>query len=100
MTPEPQDGNPQPRVWRLDEDQAVVNRYGFNSEGHLAVRRRLELLRAGGYKGVLGVNLGKNKTSPSAVDDYVAGVKQFSHLADYLVINISSPNTPGLRQRV
>jgi len=97
VTPEPQDGNPRPRVFRLDEDSAVINRYGFNSEGHLEVRRRLELLRAGGFKGVLGINLGKNKTSVSAVDDYVAGVRQFSHLADYLVINVSSPNTPGLR---
>ena len=97
VTPQPQEGNPRPRVFRLDEDAAVINRYGFNSEGHLEVRRRLELLRAGGFNGVLGINLGKNKTSSSAVDDYVAGVRQFSHLADYLVINVSSPNTPGLR---
>lgn len=92
-----QDGNPRPRVFRLEDDKAVINRYGFNSEGHIAVKRRLELLKAGGFDGVLGVNLGKNKTSPSAEDDYVAGVREFSHLADYLVINISSPNTPGLR---
>ena len=91
-----QDGNPRPRVFRLEDDKAVINRYGFNSEGHIAVKRRLELLKAGGFDGVLGVNLGKNKTSPSAEDDYVAGVREFSHLADYLVINISSPNTPGL----
>ena len=76
VTPEPQEGNPKPRV--------------FNSDGHLEVRKRLELLRAGGFNGILGVNLGKNKNSPSAVEDYVAGVRQFSHLADYLVINISS----------
>jgi len=97
VTPVPQEGNSRPRVFRLEDDQAVINRYGFNSEGHSAVRRRLEMLRAGGFDGVLGVNLGKNKMSPSAEDDYVAGVKEFSHLADYLVINISSPNTPGLR---
>jgi len=97
VTPVAQDGNPRPRVFRLEDDKAVINRYGFNSEGHIAVKRRLELLKAGGFDGVLGVNLGKNKTSPSAEDDYVAGVREFSHLADYLVINISSPNTPGLR---
>ena len=97
VTPEPQEGNPQPRVFRLDPDQAVINRYGFNSEGHKTVKNRLELLRAGGFNGILGVNLGKNKSSASAELDYVRGVEQFGHLADYLVINISSPNTPGLR---
>jgi len=97
VTPQPQEGNPKPRVFRLDSDEAVINRYGFNSQGHLEVRRRLELLRAGGFNGILGINLGKNKSSVSAAEDYVAGVRQFSHLADYLVINISSPNTPGLR---
>ena len=97
VTPQPQDGNPRPRVFRLDGDGAVINRYGFNSEGHAEVRQRLELLRAGGFSGVLGVNLGKNKNSENAEADYCEGVRQFSHLADYLVINISSPNTPGLR---
>jgi len=97
VTPLAQEGNPKPRVFRLDKDQAVINRYGFNSEGHASVKRRLELVREKGFGGVLGVNLGKNKTSPSACEDYVAGVKMFGCVADYLVINISSPNTPGLR---
>ena len=85
VTPEPQEGNPKPRVFGLDSDEAIIN-----SDGHLEVRKRLELLRAGGFNGILGVNLGKNKNSPSAAEDYVTGVRQFSHLADYLVINISS----------
>ncbi|EDO35448.1 predicted protein [Nematostella vectensis] len=99
VTPEPQPGNPKPRVFRLVEDQAVINRYGFNSDGHKAASKRLQdrLARSGHPKGVLGINVGKNKTSPDAVSDYVKGVKCFSPLAHYLVINISSPNTPGLR---
>jgi len=97
VTPVAQEGNPKPRVFRLDSDEAVINRYGFNSEGHEKVRDRLNLVRENGFGGVLGVNLGKNKTSPSAIDDYVAGVDMFGAIADYLVINISSPNTPGLR---
>jgi len=97
VTPVAQEGNPKPRVFRLDSDEAVINRYGFNSEGHEKVRDRLKLVRENGFGGVLGVNLGKNKTSPSAIDDYVAGVDMFGAIADYLVINISSPNTPGLR---
>jgi len=97
VTPLAQEGNSKPRVFRLDRDQAVINRYGFNSEGHDVVKRRLELVKQRGYNGVLGVNLGKNKTSLSAIEDYIAGVKIFGALADYLVINISSPNTPGLR---
>jgi len=97
VTPLAQEGNPKPRVFRLDKDEAVINRYGFNSEGHDAVKSRLELVRKEGFGGILGVNLGKNKTSPSASEDYAAGVTKFGSLADYLVINISSPNTPGLR---
>jgi len=97
VTPLAQEGNAKPRVFRLDKDEAVINRYGFNSEGHDAVKSRLELVRQRGFSGVLGVNLGKNKTSVSAIEDYTAGVKKFGGLADYLVINISSPNTPGLR---
>ena len=97
VTPLAQEGNAKPRVFRLDKDEAVINRYGFNSEGHDVVKSRLELVRQREFSGVLGVNLGKNKTSPSAIEDYTAGVKKFGCLADYLVINISSPNTPGLR---
>ena len=98
VTPLPQPGNPKPRVFRLPEDSAVINRYGFNSAGHEAVRRNLaEYRESKSDNCVLGINLGKNKTSPSAVDDYTAGVKVFAELADYLVVNVSSPNTPGLR---
>ncbi|XP_029464125.1 dihydroorotate dehydrogenase (quinone), mitochondrial isoform X2 [Rhinatrema bivittatum] len=102
ITPEPQEGNPKPRVFRLTEDQAIINRYGFNSQGHAAVAERLRarherqmrLTKAGMP---LGINLGKNKTSEDAAADYTKGVRTLGLLADYLVINVSSPNTPGLR---
>mmetsp|Transcript_20957 Transcript_20957/g.53080 ORF Transcript_20957/g.53080 Transcript_20957/m.53080 type:complete len:388 (-) Transcript_20957:230-1393(-) len=99
VTPLPQPGNPKPRVFRLPEDQAVINRYGFNSEGHEAVAKRLTQYRADESRTpcILGINLGKNKLSESAVDDYTQGVTKFAHMADYLVVNVSSPNTPGLR---
>ncbi|CAH1779373.1 unnamed protein product [Owenia fusiformis] len=100
VTPEPQPGNPKPRVFRLTEDEAVINRYGFNSDGHDVVYDRLKARQDKTNpldKGILGINLGKNKTSPDAADDYVKGVRRFGELADYLVVNISSPNTPGLR---
>ncbi|XP_069757369.1 dihydroorotate dehydrogenase (quinone), mitochondrial [Narcine bancroftii] len=102
ITPQPQDGNPRPRVFRLDHDQAVINRYGFNSHGLTVVQRRLQLrseiqqqLAKGGRP--LGINLGKNKLSRDAAADYVEGVRGLGPLADYLVVNVSSPNTPGLR---
>ncbi|XP_074769615.1 dihydroorotate dehydrogenase (quinone), mitochondrial isoform X4 [Athene noctua] len=102
VTPQPQEGNPRPRVFRLAEDEAVINRYGFNSHGHVAVERRLRArqemqLRLTGEGMPLGVNLGKNKSSTNAAADYVAGVRTLGPLADYLVVNVSSPNTPGLR---
>ncbi|XP_056008517.1 dihydroorotate dehydrogenase (quinone), mitochondrial-like, partial [Ostrea edulis] len=98
ITPKPQPGNPRPRVFRLTEDKAVINRYGFNSEGHEAVFNRLkDRITAEKDECLLGVNLGKNKTSSDPVGDYTEGVQKFSRLADYLVVNISSPNTPGLR---
>uniref|UniRef100_A0A1I8PEP4 Dihydroorotate dehydrogenase (quinone), mitochondrial n=1 Tax=Stomoxys calcitrans TaxID=35570 RepID=A0A1I8PEP4_STOCA len=98
VTPEPQPGNPTPRVFRLVEDEAIINRYGFNSDGHVAVYNRLKKLKdSGTFQGVLGINLGKNKTSASAKSDYKQGVEIFGPIADYLVVNISSPNTPGLR---
>lgn len=94
VTPRPQPGNPRPRVFRLGEDEAVINRYGFNSDGIDAVAARLgSRTRAG----VLGVNLGKNKETADAADDYVKGVAALASVADYVVINVSSPNTPGLR---
>ncbi len=89
VTPRPQPGNDRPRVFRLNEDEAVINRYGFNSDGHDAVRGRMETLRAGNTLCPVGVNLGKNKTSEDAVGDYAAGVRTFGPLADYLVINVS-----------
>ncbi|XP_070186457.1 dihydroorotate dehydrogenase (quinone), mitochondrial-like isoform X3 [Littorina saxatilis] len=149
VTPAPQPGNDKPRVFRLVDDEAIINRYGFNSDGHEEVFKRLrhretepkvsascmseqrnmlninfwtdtsceasdkkrgdkvthskgktreeEKLRRQ-ERGMMGVNLGKNKLSGHAVADYVAGVKVFGKVADYLVINVSSPNTPGLRQ--
>ncbi|XP_014235921.1 dihydroorotate dehydrogenase (quinone), mitochondrial [Trichogramma pretiosum] len=98
VTPKPQDGNPKPRVFRLSEDKAIINRYGFNSEGHDVVHDRLAALKASPtFNGIIGVNLGKNKDSTNATQDYVDGIIKFSDLADYFVVNVSSPNTPGLR---
>ncbi|KAK7113860.1 dihydroorotate dehydrogenase (quinone), mitochondrial-like isoform X2 [Littorina saxatilis] len=101
VTPAPQPGNDKPRVFRLVDDEAIINRYGFNSDGHEEVFKRLrhrETEPKVSERGMMGVNLGKNKLSGHAVADYVAGVKVFGKVADYLVINVSSPNTPGLRQ--
>jgi dihydroorotate dehydrogenase len=95
ITPRPQSGNPRPRLFRLIEDRAVINRMGFNNEGMEAARSRLEGRKAG--QGVVGVNLGKNKETLDAAADYELGVTALGSLADYLVINVSSPNTPGLR---
>ncbi|CAK1555328.1 unnamed protein product [Leptosia nina] len=98
VTPEPQPGNPKPRVFRLPEDQAVINRYGFNSEGHDMVLKKLQNLDKNIFdRGLLGINLGKNKTSDDAAQDYSYGIQKFYKIADYFVINVSSPNTPGLR---
>lgn len=96
VTPEPQPGNPRPRVFRLVEDKGVINRYGFNSDGHKIVSERLKSVYFS-TRGILGINLGKNKMSSNAIDDYVKGIECFASLADFLVINVSSPNTPGLR---
>jgi dihydroorotate dehydrogenase len=94
VTPLPQPGNPRPRVFRLVEDEAVINRYGFNSDGIEAVARRLI---ARPRQGIVGVNLGKNKETEDAATDYAKGAAALSRFADYLVVNVSSPNTPGLR---
>ncbi|XP_058090269.1 dihydroorotate dehydrogenase (quinone), mitochondrial isoform X2 [Magnolia sinica] len=120
VTPIPQEGNPKPRIFRLREEGAIINRCGFNSEGIVVVAKRLgaqhgkrklddsssssfatnDEVKHGGKAGpgILGVNLGKNKTSEDASADYVQGVHTLSQFADYLVINVSSPNTPGLRK--
>jgi dihydroorotate dehydrogenase len=95
VTPRPQAGNPKPRLFRLTEDRAVINRMGFNNDGVEAVARRLS--DRGHLPGPLGVNLGKNKDSADAAADYVQGVQALARYADYLVVNVSSPNTPGLR---
>ena len=94
VTPRPQSGNPKPRLFRLTEDEAVINRLGFNSEGMEAVGRRLAR-RA--KAGIVGVNLGANRDSADPAADYVEGLRRLGPLADYVTINVSSPNTPGLR---
>ena len=99
VTPRPQPGNPKPRLFRVPEQGAVINRMGFNNEGLEVFAQRLERRLASGRKapGIVGANLGKNKDTVEAADDYVLGVKRVAALADYLVVNVSSPNTPGLR---
>jgi dihydroorotate dehydrogenase len=94
LTPKPQAGNPKPRLFRLKEDRAVINRMGFNNQGQKAA---LERLARRERRGIVGVNIGANKESADRIADYVAGVKTMSPVADYLAVNISSPNTPGLR---
>ncbi len=93
ITPRPQAGNPKPRLFRLTEDQAVINRMGFNNEGHDAALARL----SGKRPGIIGVNVGANKDASDRISDYVLGLQRFHPYADYITINISSPNTPGLR---
>jgi dihydroorotate dehydrogenase len=94
VTPRPQPGNPRPRVFRLEADGALINRMGFNSGGLPVVVGRLTRRQR---RGIVGVNLGKNRDSSDAATDYLEGVHRVVRLADYLVVNVSSPNTPGLR---
>jgi dihydroorotate dehydrogenase len=96
ITPLPQPGNARPRLFRLEEDRAVINRFGFNSRGQADALKRLP--RRDRKRGVVGVNIGANKDSPDRISDYVQGVRTMAPVADYLTVNISSPNTPGLRQ--
>ncbi|HEX2256677.1 MAG TPA: quinone-dependent dihydroorotate dehydrogenase, partial [Afifellaceae bacterium] len=96
VTPKPQEGNPPPRLFRLPADRAVINRLGFNNQGHDAAASRLERQR--GLGGIVGVNVGANRDSTDRIGDYVAGLRRFAGLASYLTINVSSPNTPGLRE--
>ncbi len=97
VTPKPQSGNPRPRVFRLVEDKAVINRLGFNNEGMEAVAARLAARPAQQRFGPLGINVGANKDSEDRTADYVTATKRLAGLADYVTVNISSPNTPGLR---
>ncbi len=94
VTPRPQPGDPKPRLFRLVEDEALINRLGFNSQGIAAAARRLAARR----DGVVGVNIGINRDAADPVADYLAGLEAFHDRADYLVVNVSSPNTPGLRE--
>jgi dihydroorotate dehydrogenase len=94
LTPRSQEGNPRPRLFRLEEDCAVINRLGFNNEGQAAALKRL---KGRWGKGIVGVNIGANKDSADRIADYAEGASRMVAVADYLTINISSPNTPGLR---
>jgi dihydroorotate dehydrogenase len=95
ITPLPQDGNPRPRVFRLVAERALINRLGFNNGGHAAALARLTARAA--KSGIVGVNVGANKDSPDRVGDYVTGIATFYDVASYFMVNISSPNTTGLR---
>ena len=94
LTPKPQAGNPKPRLFRLAEDGAVINRMGFNNRGMDSAAMRLERRKRGG---VLGINIGANKDSPDRIADYALGFRRLARFADYVAVNVSSPNTPGLR---
>lgn len=100
ITPRPQPGNPKPRVFRIKEKNALINRLGFNNGGHDAAFERLSRLRnsSKSLSGPVGINIGANKDTEDFVADYVLGLKRFAPLADYFTLNISSPNTPGLRK--
>ena len=95
VTPQPQEGNPTPRVFRIAGANAIINRLGFNNEGHAEMLERLNARRR--KPGLVGVNIGAGKESSDRVADYVEGIHAFSSIASYLTVNISSPNTPGLR---
>jgi dihydroorotate dehydrogenase len=95
LTPRPQNGNPKPRLFRLSEDRAVINRMGFNNHGQPAAFERLQRCSHGA--GIIGVNVGANKDSSDRIADYASGVRAMVSVASYITINISSPNTPGLR---
>lgn len=95
VVPHPQPGNPRPRLFRLVQDEAIINRFGLNSEGLEAARRRL--LQRRGRPGIVGVNIGANKDSTDRIGDYALCIEQLCGLVDFLTINVSSPNTPGLR---
>lgn len=95
VTPKPQEGNTKPRVFRLPEDEAIINRLGFNNQGLPAFTKRLQAHKIN--TGVVGANIGHNKASTDPISDYITGAEGVSPFCDYLTINVSSPNTPGLR---
>jgi dihydroorotate dehydrogenase len=95
VTPRPQSGNPKPRIFRLSEDRAVINRLGFNNEG--LARAKVRLQAEQNNPGIRGINIGANKDATDRVADYVTGLRELAPLASYVTVNISSPNTPGLR---
>lgn len=95
VTPRPQDGNPKPRLFRVPTAQAVINRFGFNNQGLDAYATRLQARAS--RPGIVGANVGKNKDTVDAASDYTTCIRRVAHLARYLVVNVSSPNTPGLR---
>jgi dihydroorotate dehydrogenase len=97
VTPLAQAGNPRPRIFRLVRDRAMINRLGFNNAGHAAALARLTERRRDGMGGVVGVNVGANRDAADRVEDYAVGVRAFYDVASYFTINVSSPNTPGLR---
>ena len=98
VTPRPQPGNEKPRIFRLEEDRAVINRLGFNNRGLDAYAARLARRRELGKRGIVGANIGANKDSEDPIQDYVTGLDRLLSNADYFTVNISSPNTPGLRK--
>ena len=97
VTPRPQPGNPKPRLFRVPEANAIINRMGFNNNG---IDRLVENVKSANYEGILGINIGKNFDTPveKAMDDYLACLRKAYPYASYIAVNISSPNTPGLRQ--
>ena len=99
ITPRPQSGNPKPRLFRLKEHNAIINRMGFNNPG---IENAIDniIKSSKGYSGIVGVNIGKNKMTPNAeaLDDYMKGLRRFYNIADYITVNVSSPNTSGLRE--
>ena len=97
ITPKAQFGNPKPRVFRLSSDGAVINRYGFNNDGMNVAHTRLKTYRQSGFNGVVGVNIGANKDADDRIADYYKSAFHLSSLSDYVTVNVSSPNTPGLR---
>ena len=96
ITPLPQEGNPKPRVFRLIEDKAIINRLGFPNDGMSIISKRIKNNPA---KGICGVNIGPNKENATSVEDYLSCFDQFFNYASYITINISSPNTPNLRSQ-